>query len=230
MKRLQYSPRITETAVLARDILEGNEVPYLLGGGLAVREYGHPRASSDVDFYIMRQDADRALDALSEAGFRTRRSDSEWIYQAWKKRTRVDLIFNITSGIDMNETVMSRGERRDVEGHQFVVVSREDLLAIKISIQYENRPDWWDAASIVQRHWETLDWDIVISYSHVTPAKFLAFCLWSISEARDGTRPIPAWMFDALWQEVGKHIQELPVEKGFIKAKREDWQVPLEST
>jgi hypothetical protein len=225
MKRPQYSPRITKTAVLSRDILERNQIPYLLGGGLAVREYGHPRVSSDVDFYIMRHDADRALNALAEAGFRIRRSDPEWIFQAWKKRTRVDLIFNITSGIDMNRAVMSRGERRYVEGQLFNVISQEDLLAIKISIQYENRPDWWDAASIIQRHWESLDWNIVISYSKVTPAKFLAFFLWSISEARDGTRPIPAWILDKLWQDVGRRIPELPVDKGFIVAQREDWQV-----
>ena len=48
--------------------LRDAEVPHLLGGGLAAWARGGPPTEHDVDFFVRAEDAERALEALVEAG------------------------------------------------------------------------------------------------------------------------------------------------------------------
>src|SRR4051812_3288255 len=50
--------------------LKASGVRFLLGGGFALATYiGHWRNTKDIDFYIMQADRDKAVEALTKAGF-----------------------------------------------------------------------------------------------------------------------------------------------------------------
>ena len=58
---------------------------FLLGGGFALATYvGRWRNTKDIDFYIMQQDRDKAVEALSKAGF-------EDYFSATAVRSQMDL-------------------------------------------------------------------------------------------------------------------------------------------
>ena len=59
------------------------EIPFVLGGGLAAWARGGPKSEHDVDFMIRPEDADAALDAIEAAGLRTERPPEGWLYKAW---------------------------------------------------------------------------------------------------------------------------------------------------
>jgi hypothetical protein len=46
-------------------------VPYALVGGIAVSIYATPRATEDIDLLISGDDAERAVQALAQCGFRS---------------------------------------------------------------------------------------------------------------------------------------------------------------
>src|SRR5688572_23532695 len=80
------------------DALDASDVPYALIGGIASSGFGRPRWTHDIDVFVRPEDAGRALDALGEAGFRTERTDSRWIFKAFLREVMVDIIFRSTGG------------------------------------------------------------------------------------------------------------------------------------
>src|SRR5437868_1442810 len=63
------------------------DIPFLLGGGFALATYtGRWRDTKDIDFYILPEDRQRAMRALTEAGFEDYfprlRYDRKWIYRS----------------------------------------------------------------------------------------------------------------------------------------------------
>src|SRR5205085_3079940 len=74
-------------------ILRENEIPFLLGGGLAAWARGGPESGHDLDLMLKEPDAERALAALEQAGLRGERPPEGWLYKAWDGDVLVDLMF-----------------------------------------------------------------------------------------------------------------------------------------
>ena len=51
--------------------MRDTDVPFVLGGGLAIWARGRSETEHDVDFFVKPEDAERAWKALEVAGFRT---------------------------------------------------------------------------------------------------------------------------------------------------------------
>ena len=61
-------------------LLRDAEVPFLLGGGLAVWARGGPETAHDIDLMLRQPDADRGLRVLAAAGLRTETPPEGWLY------------------------------------------------------------------------------------------------------------------------------------------------------
>src|SRR5919197_6701363 len=74
--------------------LNADGVAYAMIGGLASSVLGRMRWTHDLDVFLRdHHDAARAMDALGRAGFRTERTDENWLYKGIKRGVLVDLIF-----------------------------------------------------------------------------------------------------------------------------------------
>src|SRR5439155_3016522 len=65
----------------AAAVLRDNDIDFALAGGFAVYARGGPETDHDVDFVLRREDAERALNLLVEAGFQTERPPEGWLYK-----------------------------------------------------------------------------------------------------------------------------------------------------
>lgn len=118
--------------------LRSHDVKYLVIGGVAASLYGVPRATFDLDILIeaTSQNAQRLLDALTEAGFGTAS-----LVTAADVLAQQILIFEDRVKIDVQIATLGLSfadawERRvtmTYAGRTFHVVSKADLIASKLA-------------------------------------------------------------------------------------------------
>src|SRR5919112_2032105 len=88
-------------------------VDFLLGGSLASWARGGPETHHDLDLMIKPEDADRALQALVDAGMRADDPPEEWLVKAYDGDVLVDLIF-CPKGVPIDDDAIARGETMSV--------------------------------------------------------------------------------------------------------------------
>src|SRR5881398_1317151 len=88
-------------------LLREADVPFVLGGGIAVWARGGPETEHDLDLFLKPEDAERALQVLADAGLRLEKPPENWLYKAWDGVVMVDLIFN-PSGITIDDEFIER--------------------------------------------------------------------------------------------------------------------------
>ena len=133
------------------------EVPFLLGGSMAVWARGGPETQHDLDFVLREEDADRALEVLADAGLRTEKPPEEWLYKAWDGDVLIDLIFR-PRGLEVTDEVIERGELLHVLGITIPVMSIEDVLATKLLALHEHELDYTGLLRIARAVREQIDW------------------------------------------------------------------------
>lgn len=145
----------------AAGVLQQAEVPFMLGGGLAVWARGGPQTGHDVDFFVKERDAGRALAALGEAGFRTEWPPEGWLLKAYDEDgTLVDLIFE-PSGGPIGDEQFGRADELEVMALRIQVASLEDVLVQKLLSLKEQEPDFGSVLDIARAVREQIDWDEV---------------------------------------------------------------------
>jgi Uncharacterised nucleotidyltransferase len=148
------------TASLKRSVaaLEGQGVPYLLGGGLGCWARGGPPSSNDIDLMVKPEDAERAQEALAEAGMRPETPPEQWLRKAWDGDILVDLIFE-PSGMRIDDEAIARGEEMSVEAMQIRVMDLDDILTTKLLALDEHSADYRDLILITRSLREQIDWE-----------------------------------------------------------------------
>jgi hypothetical protein len=147
-------------ATLKRSIaaFRAAEVPALLGGSLAIWARGGPETLHDLDFMVKPSDAERALDALADAGMRPERPPEEWLYKAWDGDVLVDVIFQ-PKGLEMTDEVIERGEDLDVLSIRTRVMSLEDVLSTKLLALDEHTLEYSGLLLMTRALREKIDWN-----------------------------------------------------------------------
>jgi hypothetical protein len=137
--------------------LRGAGVPFLLGGSLASWARGGPETHHDLDLMIKPEDADRALEAIAEAGMRVERPPESWLVKAWDGDTLVDLIY-CPKGLPMDDEVIARGEDLSVLGMEIRVMALEDVMATKLMALTEHSLRYEGLLQIARALREQIDW------------------------------------------------------------------------
>ncbi len=119
------------------ELLNKNDVEYLIVGGYAVAFHGHPRYTKDIDIWV-KPEADNAhkiLKALEEFGFGslglkvTDFLESRQIIQLGFPPNRIDLLTTIT-GVDFDVCFSSR-DTIDLDGIEVFIIDRKNLIMNK---------------------------------------------------------------------------------------------------
>ena len=132
-------------------------IPFLLGGSLASWARGGPETRKDLDFILKRDDAERALEVLAEAGMRPDRPPEDWLFKAWDGELCVDLIYE-PRGLEIDDEVIARGEELHVLGITIPVLAIEDLMATKLMAIGEHSADYSSVLLIARALREQIDW------------------------------------------------------------------------
>jgi hypothetical protein len=160
--------QLLETMKKAGRVLRDVGIPHALGGGLACWARGGPESEHDVDFLVRPEDADRALEALGEAGFRTERPPEGWLLKAHDGEILVDLIFDPQGG-RVDDAMLERSEELEVLAMRLPVASLEDVLVQKLLALTEQEPDYSSVLEIARALREQIDWDEVRRRTEESP-------------------------------------------------------------
>lgn len=153
-------PEILDTLKKAAAALEAAEIPFALGGGLAAWARGGPETQHDVDFMVKPADAERALEALAEAGFRTEKPPENWLYKAYDGEVLIDLIFDPQGG-PIDDGYLKRSEELEVNAVRMQVMKLEDVMVTKLLALREHEVDYDSPVEFARSLREQVDWDQV---------------------------------------------------------------------
>jgi hypothetical protein len=152
------------------------DVPFLLGGSLAVWARGGPETRHDLDFVIKPEDADRALRVLEDAGMKPEKPHEEWLHKAWDGEILIDLIF-APRGLEVTDDVIERGELLHVVGITIPVMAIEDVLATKLMALHEHELDYTSVLRIARSVREQIDWRSLRTRTQGSPYAVAFFVL-----------------------------------------------------
>ena len=153
-------PELIDSMKRAAAALRDADIPYILGGGLAAWARGGPPTEHDVDFFVYERDAERALEALVEAGMKPDQPPEEWLLKAWDGETLIDLIFHPAGG-PIDQGHFERAEMIEVASQSMLVASLGDVLTTKLLALNEQEPDLASVLELARSLREQIDWDFV---------------------------------------------------------------------
>jgi predicted nucleotidyltransferase len=154
--------RILDESIRAMD---RGHVPYVFIGSIPSVLLGRPRwtdAAEDIDYFVKREDARRALDALEDGGFATEETNAQWLFKGKKDGVVVDVIFRSTGDIYLNDEMLERAPRGEFKGRTVRLAPPEDLLVMKAVAHGQDTQTYWhDALGILAKG--DLDWDYLMT-------------------------------------------------------------------
>lgn len=161
-------PTAAEVARAVADALEAHDVPYAIGGALALGFYSAPRATIDVDVNLFidpaSADLDHALRVLAEIGFQL----DETIEQARARALKDAQLRGHLSGIRIDIFVPAipfyaemQERRQPVEllGQPIWVIGPEDLAILKL--MFFRRKDLADVEAMLSDQGSCIDREMI---------------------------------------------------------------------
>jgi hypothetical protein len=172
----EVAEELTDSLKRSVAALETQGIPYLLGGGLGCWARGGPPSSNDIDLMLKREDAERAQEALAEAGMRPESPPEQWLLKAFDGEILIDLIFE-PSGMRIDDEVIARGERLSVMAMDVEVMDLNDILITKLMALDEHSADYGDLILITRSLREQIDWTRVREETASSPFAVAYFAL-----------------------------------------------------
>lgn len=149
-------------------VLRDEGIPFALGGGLAAWARGGPETDHDVDFFVKPEDAQRAQQALADAGMRPDTPPEDWLHKVWDGDVLVDLVFR-PSGGPVTDEWLERAEEREVMAMRLPILALEDLMTAKLLALREQEPDFAQVLKVARTLREQINWDDVRERTSQSP-------------------------------------------------------------
>ena len=173
----------------AGGVLNDAGIRWALGGGLAAWARGGPETEHDVDLLVKPEDAERAQQALAEAGMRPEKPPEGWLLKAYADNdVLIDLIFDPQGGPVSDET-LDRADELEVYAMRMRVVRLEDVLVQKVLALSEQEPDFSSVLEWARALREQIDWHDVRSRTEASP---FAKAFFTLVEALGIVENVPA--------------------------------------
>lgn len=155
----ELDPRARELYRRALDTVAGTAIPFLVGGAYALERYiGVARHTKDVDIYVRPRDHARALQALSDAGYRIE-GVFHWVGKAYEGDDCVDVICNASNGATpVDDGWFAHAVAAEVLGRDVRLCPAEELIWTKSFLMERERYDGGDVAHLLLARGEELDW------------------------------------------------------------------------
>lgn len=152
----------------AAGALQKADVPFVLGGGLAIWARGGPGTGHDLDLMVKPQDADRALEALRAEGMRIEKPPEGWLYKAWDGDVLIDLIFRPV-GEPVDDQLFARADELEVNAVPMQVMAVDDVMVAKLKALDEHELDYERPLEFARSLREQIDWESVRQRTRDSP-------------------------------------------------------------
>lgn len=223
-----------EWSVYRRVIDEIREagIEFALGGAFALATYsGYWRNTKDLDLYIMPEDRDRMVAAMTRAGlsdyFDELPYDRVWIYRGHEDATIVDAIWAMAnSRTQVDRRWVFGGPSITIRGERMRVVPVEEMIWGKLYIVQRPRCDWPDIINMIYGAGTELDWEHLIT--RLGPdAPLLAGVLSTFSWLCPGrAAALPIWIWDRLGMSLPVDGPDyIPERVTYVESR--PWFVPM---
>jgi Uncharacterised nucleotidyltransferase len=159
---------IKESLRRAAGALIKADVPFVLGGGLAIWARGGPGTGHDLDLMVRPQDAERALEALRAEGMRVEKPPEGWLYKAWDGDVLIDLIFEPV-GEPVDDGLFTRAEKLEVSAVPMQVMAVDDVMVAKLKALDEHELDYERPLEFARSLREQIDWESVRQRTRESP-------------------------------------------------------------
>jgi hypothetical protein len=185
-------------------------VPSLVGGAYAYGSYtGIYRDTKDLDLFLRKPDALRALEVLEKDGWRTERTQEVWLYKAFKGEWFVDLIFSSGNGIaSVDDEWFASARPGLVFGQKVLLTPPEEMIWSKAFVLERERFDGADVAHLFRSCARTMDWERLLRrferYWEVLLAHLLLFQFAYPCERS----AIPEYAISSLLDRAGRSIRD----------------------
>ena len=122
------------------ELLNKNNVRYLVVGGYALAFHGHPRYTKDIDFWLWvnQANAKNIIKALEEFGFSSLDLNENdflrpgYVVQLGQPPARIDLLTSVT-GLDFEECYETRNHI-EIQGSEIDIIDLESFKKNKIAV------------------------------------------------------------------------------------------------
>jgi hypothetical protein len=141
-------------------VLKRADVRFVLAGGFAVYARGGTSSDHDVDFLLRERDIEPALEALSQAGFRTERPPEDWLVKVFDGPVLVDLIYRPVER-PVTDEVLADSDIIRVMAVALPVLSATLLMEHKLLTFSQHRCDYAEGLPIARSLREQIDWERV---------------------------------------------------------------------
>ena len=156
-------------------------LPHAFMGGLASTIYGRERLTHDLDLLVRPEDAERTLEVLAAAGYRTEKSNPDWIYKAEKQGLLLDVIYRGTDGAEFDQEMERHVRRVEFAGIVVPIVAPEDLLTLKLAAFREDTArQWYDCLALLEA--QPIDWDYLCARAGRKPQRPLSLLVFAVGE------------------------------------------------
>lgn len=217
-----------------RDVLttlRNENVPYLLGGGYAMRHWtGVTRDSKDLDLFVRPDDAPRALAVMRECGYLTNTPFPHWLSKIYDNELYVDVIYNSGNGVTkVDDLWFEHADDGRLLGVPVKICPAEETLWSKAFVIERERCDVADVAHLLRACAEQLDWERLLArfgdHGRVLLAHLVLFGFIYPSEADK----IPRDVLDRLYESMRNEPR--PKSEGLCQGpllSREQFLIDLE--
>lgn len=144
----------------ALQILREAGVPFLVGGAYAYCHHtGLHRDTKDLDLFLRKSDADRALAVFEANGWRTERDVHGWLHKALWEDALVDLIYTSANRVAVvDDAWVEHATEAEVLGERCLLAPVEELIWNKAFVLERDRFDGTEVNHLLLAMGKRLDW------------------------------------------------------------------------
>ena len=177
--------------------LDRQNVPFVVGGGLAAEAYHLRETINDIDLFVRPIDAPRALRAIAGVGFSVWIEDPHWLYKGTKDEVTVDIIYESTGLVHVGDETFRRALWIQFDHTTVPIMPPEDLFVMKAAAATPSAPKHWlDAVSLLAS--QSMDWQYLVNLASHSPRKVLQAILHAY---REGVH-VPSFVFVQLAEDL----------------------------
>lgn len=208
-------PSAHDFYIRAMEIMDQSGIEYLVGGAYAFERYtGISRHTKDFDIFMRREDADGALKAFEEAGYKSEMTFPHWLGKAYNGDLFVDIIFSSGNGIaEVDDEWFENAAEGTVLGYPTRLCPAEEIIWSKSFVMERERYDGADVAHLFRASAEDLDWQrLLLRYGEYWRVLYSYLILFGFIYPAERNK-IPAWVMGELGSRLAKELHSTPSDE-----------------